>query len=57
MIFLFNTESNRTPQASINRNPPIGVRNPIVLKSNAVMLFVASKYMDPENKETPERTR
>jgi hypothetical protein len=35
----------------------MGVAKPITLKSKEVMLFVANKYIDPENKKTPERTK
>jgi hypothetical protein len=34
----------------------MGVAKPITLKSKEVRLFVANKYMDPENKRTPEMT-
>lgn len=41
--FFLTKFKNKVPQARINSNPPIGVINPIILKSNEVRLFVASK--------------
>jgi hypothetical protein len=41
-------------QASIKSNPPIGVTKPMTLKSKAFKLSVANRYIDPENKITPE---
>lgn len=53
MLFLPIKLTNIQNQADISKNPPIGVRNPITLKSNPDIAFVANKYIDPENKTIP----
>lgn len=41
----------------MSNKPPIGVTKPIREKSNEVMEFVARPNIDPENNNTPKRSK
>lgn len=53
----FKKNKKRKNQDKISNNPPIGVIKPITLKLKEVKSFVAKRYIEPENKRTPEITR
>ena len=45
--------TNKSTHEAIKNNPPTGVMNPITLKLKGVKSFVANKYIEPENNNTP----